>query len=290
MIFSMTGYGSHSSTLSSRLSFRVELFSVNGKGITVTIKSSFLEKHKELLLKDKITEYLKRGTVECFLYFEKPDKQNPDLIDQKIFGQYVKEITELANTHQFQKELLLPSFFHITNVEKQDDEFSFEEEENMFLTIEQAIKNILDYRKREGNKIKDDLQKQVDFILQERLKILEIEPQRKQKVKEHLLKELQNLTTNVDENRFHQELVYYIEKFDIHEELTRLEIHCNYLKEFIEEQDIDYKGKKIGFILQEIAREINTLGAKANMIEIQQIVVNLKDVVEKMKEQSFNIL
>ncbi|MGL4347629.1 MAG: YicC family protein [Chitinophagaceae bacterium] len=289
MIFSMTGYGSYSTVLSSNLSFKIELFSVNGKGLTVNIKSSIFDKLKELQIKDKITEHLKRGTVECSLYLEKDKKKNTHFIQEKIFGQFIQEITDLGKIYHFKKELLLPYFFHVPNIFQQKQIFSLEEEEHIFLAIDQAIKNILDYRKKEGNKLKEDFHKQLDFILQERLKILAIEPQRKQKVKDNLLKELQNLTP-IDENRFHQELVYYIEKMDIHEELTRLEIHCNYLKNFLEEKNIDYKGKKIGFILQEILREINTLGAKANIVEIQQIVINLKDVIEKMKEQSLNIL
>ena len=295
----MTGYGKAEAILQTG-KLTIEIKTLNGKNSDANIKTQLLPKDKELLVRQMIAESLVRGTIDFFMTWEPGSgaaKQiNPDLV-KEYFSQ-MKEIRNNLTSYRaanfgdqarMDNEMLtsIMRFPDVMDNSRQDvvTEENWPVVEN---AIKEALRAVNDYRSKEGEALYNDVTSRVRGILALEDEVEKLEPERIEAVKEKLTKNLAELEQKVDPSRFEQEMVFYLEKLDINEEKVRLRQHCRY---FLDTIDVEpYPGKKLGFIIQEMGREINTTGSKANHAGIQKIVVRMKDELEKIREQSMNIL
>ncbi len=287
----MTGFGKAECELKDR-KIVVEIKSLNSKNIDIYTKIPGVYREKELEIRNTISKKLQRGKIEFVLYYEITDDNKATSINAGVVKNYVEQLKSIATDLNLQssEQLLqmairLPDTLNIEREEIDDNDWSIINE-----TILKAITQLDDFRIQEGKYLKEDIEQRIKIIEDNKEKITPFELNRTEKIKERLR---DNLINNIDEkdydkNRFEQELIYYLEKLDITEEKVRLTNHCNYFIEMINEPESN--GKKLGFISQEIGREINTIGSKANDSDIQKFVVLMKDELEKIKEQMLNIL
>lgn len=285
MIKSMTGYGKSILQLPSK-KITIEIKSLNSKNLDLHSRVPSSYREKELEMRKKVSMSLVRGKVDFNLYVEITGEETNTKINETIVNQYMKQLSNVVNGDDI--ELLkmavqLPDSLLTERKEIEETEFK-----NISETIDQALISINNYRVDEGKIIEDDFIMRSQTISELLEKVITIDSTRIETVKERLRKAITALKEAVDENRFEQELIYYLEKYDITEEKIRLENHLNYFNEAIR-SDVS-NGKKIGFICQEIGREINTIGSKANDAPMQQLVVQMKDELEKIKEQALNVL
>jgi len=291
MLYSMTGYGRAEQTINDK-TFLVEIRSLNGKQFDLRLQMPALLKPYEFDIRNILNEGLERGSVECIITIKqngavKPVSINTDLL--KAYYQSVMQVADELNadTHQLMAAILrLPEVvINSTEMLSEDDWKSFEK------TLKEAIRLLDTHRKEEGKSLEEDLLHRLSNIESQQEIVKTLEPHRREKIKEGLVKLLEERVgkENYDANRLEQELIYYIEKIDISEEQVRLKNHCNYFRSILEEKEKG-KGKKLSFILQEFGREINTTGSKANDADIQKCVVLMKDELEKAKEQVLNVL
>lgn len=291
MIYSMTGYGRAEQTIGDRI-FIVEVKSLNGKQFDLRMMTPTILKPYEIEIRNIINEGLERGSVECFFNIKYNGTNKPVTVNTELLKAYYNSLKEVAAELQAPDNNLLSAVLRlpevITNTSDNLLEDEWKEVENL---IRLAINNLNNHRKSEGDAMKIDLLKRLDNIesYEEEIKILA--PERREKIKEGLVKLLEENVGkgNYDSNRLEQELIFYIEKIDITEEQVRLKNHISYFREMLLTKDKS-KGKKLSFILQEFGREINTTGSKANNANIQKLVVQMKDEMEKMKEQVLNVL
>ena len=299
MIKSMTGYGKAEAILQTG-KLTIEIKTLNGKNSDANIKTQLLPKDKELLVRQMISESLVRGTIDFFMTWEPGSgaaKQiNPDLV-KEYFSQ-IKEIRNNLTSYRAANfgdqarmdNEMLTSIMRFPDV--MDNSRQDVVTEDNWSVVENAIKKALcsvnDYRSKEGEALYADVTSRVKGIMELEDEVEKLEPERIESVKEKLTKNLAELEQKVDPSRFEQEMVFYLEKLDINEEKVRLRQHCRYFLDTIDSEP--YPGKKLGFIIQEMGREINTTGSKANHAGIQKIVVQMKDELEKIREQSMNIL
>ncbi len=290
MIRSMTGYGIAEQTYNSK-KITVEIKTLNSKQIDLVVKVPNELRFAELDIRNIIAAKLQRGKVDVLITVADTDLAQTYRIDPDIVKAYKEQIeaisaqtgippaTDLANIL-----FRMPGIFNLP-AENYDEAFIAKVNE----TLGQALDMVDGFRIQEGQTLKKDLLHRVELILNLLGQVEPYEKSRHEVIKQRLTKNLAELTTagQYDENRFEQELIYYLEKLDITEEKVRLRQHCNY---FNESCDDDQAGKKLGFIAQEMGREINTLGSKANEVNIQKLVVQMKDELEKIKEQVCNIL
>ncbi len=290
MIRSMTGYGIAEQTYNAK-KVSVEVKTLNSKQLDLQVKLPNELRIAELDFRNKIGAKLQRGKVDVVINITNTDLTQTYHIDSDIVKAYKDQIEALSNqlnippTNDLAALLFkMPGIFNVPE-ESYDEALVGKVGE----TLDQALDIIDGFRIQEGNTLEKDLLRRVDLILDLLDKVEPYEKNRLEVVKQRVTKHLGELTSTgqFDENRFEQELVYYLEKLDITEEKVRLRQHCNYFKESC---DDDQAGKKLGFIAQEMGREINTLGSKANEVNIQKIVVKMKDELEKIKEQVCNIL
>ncbi|RMA66146.1 YicC/YloC family endoribonuclease [Ulvibacter antarcticus] len=285
MIQSMTGYGKALVQLPSK-KITVEIKSLNSKGLDLNTRVPSSYREKELVMRDKLAKSLTRGKVDFNLYVEVTGEETTTQLNETVVKQYMKQLRSVVDGEEVE---LLKMAMRMPDTLKTEREEIDEEEFNIILTaIDEALVNINNYRSDEGKVLENDFimrSKNIAALLED---VIEIDPQRIEGVKERLRKAVSDLKETVDENRFEQELVYYLEKYDITEEKVRLKNHLNYFNESIQSKDSN--GKKLGFITQEIGREINTIGSKANFAAMQQLVVQMKDELEKIKEQALNVL
>lgn len=292
MIKSMTGFGKAIAEVNNK-KINVEIKSLNSKQSDISVRLPSFYKEKELTLRSIINQELQRGKVEFNLYVELLGDQSNLTIDKALFKKYYTELSEvLSDLNQDNSKTDLAAI-----VTKMPDVFKSEKEEldeNEWVEIEKIVREAVtalnNFRLAEGRSLQDELQLRVNNIVS---LLNEVEPHEKSRietVKERITNNLKDNVgeQNINNDRFEQELIYYLEKFDITEEKTRLTTHCKYFLETLSSEKSE--GKKLGFITQEIGREINTLGSKANNAEIQKIVVKMKDELEKIKEQILNIL
>ena len=290
MIQSMTGFGKAEGQLDSK-KVTIQLKSLNSKQTDVTVKVPSSFKEKELSYRKILAEKLSRGKVEMYLSYEAAESAASYSIDQKLFKSYFSQLTELENNLKTNSGDLFASILRLPDVIKNnEEELEADEWKKVEEILNEAIKNLIDFRLEEGKSLEDDLSNQIsaiDELLQEALKY---DAERTEIVRERLRSNLADLENKekVNEDRFEQEMIYYLEKYDISEEKVRLKTHCDYFKKTMAEDT--GQGKKLGFISQEIGREINTLGSKANHAEMQKLVVQMKDHLEKIKEQVLNVL
>ena len=290
MIRSMTGYGIAEQTYDTK-KIVVEIKTLNSKQLDLQIKLPNELRFAELDFRNKIGTKLQRGKVDVVISIVDTDLTQSYHIDQDIVKAYKEQIETIsielgiAPADDLASILFrMPGIFNVP-VENYDEDFVAKVGE----TIDQALDIVGGFRIQEGNTLKKDLLHRVGIILDLLGQVEPYEKNRHEVIKQRITKNLTDLTTSgqYDENRFEQELIYYLEKLDITEEKVRLRQHCNYFNESCDE---DQAGKKLGFISQEMGREINTLGSKANEVNIQKIVVRMKDELEKIKEQVCNIL
>lgn len=291
MIKSMTGYGKAEACLESG-KITIEIRTLNGKTADVNIKSSLLPKDKELLVRQKLADRLHRGTIDFFVTFEANAVSSAKHINADLAESYFRQISELGDRLGLKADsaLYLNSIIRFPDVidNTRQDVITAENWAAVEAAIDEAISNTCDYRSREGVALYKDITGRVQNILNLENEVESFEGERIAAVRAKLEKAISDLQLKPDQSRFEEEMVYYLEKFDINEEKVRLRQHCKYFMDTIDTEE--FPGKKLGFIIQEMGREINTTGSKANHAGIQKVVVRMKDELEKIREQSMNIL
>lgn len=285
----MTGFG-QAVTETNRFTCKVEIKSLNNKFLELNMRLPRQWQHKETDIRKQLTKQLERGTVVVSINYQY--KQVHDLaqpINKELADFYLNQLQELATIKNLAVESLFKSVFEFPNIISASEEQTSEEEWQALLnTLQQAFNAYDAYRKQEGMVLQEELTMLCNRIETKMFDLAEFEPQRIESVKNKLQKELDNLKVDIaDKNRFEQELIYYLEKMDINEEKSRLKQHCKY---FIETLNQPTNGKKLSFIAQEMGREINTIGSKSYDAAMQRLVVEMKDDLEKIKEQVNNIL
>lgn len=294
MIKSMTGFGKAETVLETG-KLTIEIRTLNGKNADISIKTSMLPKDKELIVRQQLSESLKRGTIDLFINFEANAADSAKKINSELVKEYYRQIEninrELGNTQSIGMENTILSailnFPDIIDTKKQDI-ITDNNWEKVQAAIDKAIENVNKYRETEGTALYKDVISRVNNILNLENEIESLEQERIESVRQRISKSLEELQQKPDQSRFEQEMIFYLEKLDINEEKVRLKQHCKFFIETIEKEAAP--GRKLGFIIQEIGREINTTGSKANHAGIQKTVVRMKDELEKMREQSMNIL
>jgi uncharacterized protein (TIGR00255 family) len=291
MIKSMTGYGKAIAE-TPRKKITIEIKSLNSKQMDINMKLPWLYKEKEPEIRNMISQMLGRGKIDLTVFFDVLEDEGIPVINKSIVKNYYNQLKEIAGELNINIDnQILPTIMRLPDALKTEKPELPEAEWELLKTQIRDSANLLDqYRQEEGKSIEKDLKKCMARILESLSSVETYEPGRIEKVREKLISILKehNGTENLDKNRFEQELIFYLEKFDFNEEKVRLKKHCEYFLETIETEAPN--GKIISFIAQEIGREINTIGSKANDASIQKLVVMMKDELEKIKEQTNNIL
>lgn len=291
----MTGYGKSEALLENG-KLTVEFRSVNGKNADISIKTPLLPKDKEMEVRKRIADRLQRGSIDFFLTWEPNAADSAKTVNIALAKEYFRQIEELGsgigavNLPLHEPNYLLATLLRMPDVidAKKQDVVTDANWPQVSLAIDEALDAIDDYRIREGQALYADVTGRVRTILALYDEVEGYESERIENVRARLMKNLEELKAKVDPERFEQEMVYYLEKLDINEEKVRLRQHCKYFMDTIDGEP--FPGKKLGFIIQEMGREINTTGSKANHASIQKCVVRMKDELEKIREQSLNIL
>lgn len=290
MIKSMTGFGKGEAIYGDK-KFRVELRSLNSKQLDLSIKIPSKYRAIEADVRAIITRALQRGKVDCFVSFENSVAETSAHINREAFAAYTKELREVcaANAVVADSDYFLSTILRMPDViTSEEQEVSDDELKAIIAATEQAAEQLDAFRVQEGAILIADLFKRIDLIEQYRHEVEPFEKARVDVIKNRIRENLDKLAIDVDNNRLEQEMIFYIEKLDITEEKVRLDNHCAYFREVANEEDAP--GRKLGFIAQELGREINTMGSKSNEANMQRLVVKMKDELEKIKEQVLNIL
>ena len=284
MIQSMTGYGKINKILTDK-KITVEIKSLNSKNLDMNTRIPSVYREKDIEIRKTLAKNLMRGKIEFSIYVENTGENASAVINKNIVSGYLEQLKEL----NVESEDLLSIAMRLPDVLKAErEELDEEEWKQVNEMILEAVEKLQEFRKDEGEALKEDFILRLDNIQMMLDKILEIDKERLDAVREKLLKAIGEIEVNYDENRFEQELLYYLEKLDITEEKVRLGNHLDYFKKELGSEVSN--GKKLAFISQEIGREINTIGSKANYAPMQKLVVQMKDDLEKIKEQLLNIL
>ena len=296
MIQSMTGYGKAEAPLKNG-KLTVEIRTLNAKSADINIKTTLLPKEKDIPVRKKLADRLQRGTIDLFLTFEAAGAEAVRPLNTDAVKAYYTQILSLrrelpgftAPGDEDNSELLA-SILRLPDVvdAKKADAITDEDWPAVEAAIDEALDHLQAFRDQEGVALYKDVTGRVQTILSLYDEVEKLEGERIETVKARILKNLEELKQQPDPARFEQELIFYLEKYDINEEKVRLRQHCRYFMEPIDGEP--YPGKKLGFIIQEMGREINTTGSKANHAGIQRLVVRMKDELEKIREQSMNIL
>ena len=281
----MTGYGKSVLQLPNK-TISIEIKSLNSKSLDLTMRMPSVYRSKELSLRKSIATKLSRGKVDFLLYVEANGQETYTNLNTTVVNKYIQQLEAISTGTRIQFLQMAIKMPDAMSTER--DDIDEGEWDNIYREICKAIENISQYRLEEGKVLESDFKKRVGLINNLLEKVLKIDPERIKNVRERLSKGVRELKEKYDENRFEQELVYYIEKFDITEEKVRLYNHLEYFIKTLSSSESN--GKKLGFITQEIGREINTIGSKANFAPMQKLVVQMKDELEKIKEQLLNVL
>lgn len=285
MIQSMTGFGKHTVQLPSK-KITIELKSLNSKNLDINARMPPAYREKELQLRKTIASSLIRGKIDFGLYVEITGNETSSVVNEGVLRQYMKQLRSIADGDDIrlmEMALRLPDALKTDREDIDDSEYKIIQD-----TLENALKEINNFRSEEGVVLEKDFMERISSIKDLLKNVAKMDPDRLATIRERLEKAVADLKAEVDANRFEQELIYYLEKYDITEEKVRLENHLEYFIETM--KSADSNGKKLGFISQEIGREINTIGSKANYAPMQQLVVQMKDELEKVKEQMLNVL
>lgn len=292
MVKSMTGFGK-TTVESGNKEIVIEIKSLNSKQLDLNLRIPNLYKEKEMEIRNMIKEQLERGKVDMCIYFDNSEVDKDVRINQSMVMQYFNQMIELASQLGVvpdKNELLQTVMRFPDSLQVKSEELNEAEWEQLKAGIEKALEEINAFRIQEGKALIKDINYRIELIQQLAAKVPQFEVKRVEAIRQKLQERINEWTDvkNIDQNRLEQEIIYYLEKLDITEEKVRLANHCKYFLETVEKEEAP--GRKIGFIAQEIGREINTMGSKANDHDIQKLVVNMKDELEKIKEQSLNVL
>ena len=285
MIQSMTGYGKAEIQFENK-NYILELRSLNSKGLELNARLPIHVREIEVQLKKSVGEFLKRGKIDLSLNIENMSESNAKTINVPAINQYIdqlKGIEELDRSELLKIAIKLPD-----TLKTEIKDFDEAEVELIETLLKKAIDALIEFRSDEGKILETEFKKRLDNLEGLCKEVEIIDPERSSKIQEKLKSALDNLQAEIDQNRFEQELIYYLEKYDITEEKVRLKNHIDYFKKTLNSDTSN--GKKLGFIAQEIGREINTIGSKANHAGLQKLVIQMKDELEKIKEQLLNVL
>jgi uncharacterized protein (TIGR00255 family) len=286
MIQSMTGFGKATLQLPTK-KITVEVKSLNSKGLDLNVRMPSLYREMELGLRTQIASTLERGKVDFSIYIENTAEQTSTKVNVPIVKAYIAQLREVYSdadeTELMKMAVRMPDTMKVEREEIDESEWA-----QIKNVINESLNNILSFRKDEGLSLEKEFQLRINNIRQFMNEALALDPERVQNIKDRLQTAIDELKVNVDENRFEQELIYYLEKLDITEEKVRLNNHLDYFLETI--KGTEANGRKLGFITQEMGREINTMGSKSNHAQMQKLVVMMKDELEKIKEQVLNVL
>lgn len=285
MIQSMTGYGKTEFTINDK-KITIEIKSLNSKSLDLNVRISNPFKEKSLLVRKKLATSLKRGKIDFSIYVENTGKENNNVINKMVISDYMeqlKSISPISDEKALELAMNLPNIFDADKEELDENEW-----QEVDVKITDTLKKINIFRKDEGDILKADFEKRIHTLQDLCEKNIVFEDARIPAVRARISKALAELKVEKDADRFEQELIYYLEKLDITEERIRLDNHLDYFLKAL--NTAESNGKKLGFICQEIGREINTTGSKANYAPMQQNVVLMKDELEKIKEQLLNVL
>jgi uncharacterized protein (TIGR00255 family) len=284
----MTGFGKASAEFKNRM-IQVEVKSLNSKNCDINLKAASRYKAEDLKIRSLIKEVLDRGKIEMYIKVESIDNEQSVMINQDLANKYYSSLKSMADqlgadtSDLFKMAIGMPEV-----ISREKEEMEEEEIEVLFTVVKEAMADMMTFRLQEGEKLDKEIGGRVDNIVALLEDVKDIDEERVEGVRERIKSHLAKADDiKVDENRFEQELIFYIEKLDITEEKVRLRAHCDY---FHETMKTKFSGKKLGFISQEIGREVNTLGSKSYHAGMQRIVVQMKDELEKIKEQVLNVL
>ena len=282
----MTGFGKASLQLPSK-KITVEVKSLNSKGLDVSVRMPSSYREMELGLRNQIALKLERGKIDFSVFIESTAEQTSTKVNVPIVKAYISQLREVYadadETELMKMAVRMPDAMKTEREEIDENDWI-----QIQTVIEESLQNILNFRKDEGDSLEKEFQLRIGNIRQYMNEALALDSERVQAIKDRLQTAIAELKVNVDENRFEQELIYYLEKLDITEEKVRLTNHLDYFLETI--NGTEANGRKLGFITQEMGREINTMGSKANHAQMQKLVVMMKDELEKIKEQVLNVL
>jgi uncharacterized protein (TIGR00255 family) len=286
MILSMTGFGKASLQLETK-KITVEVKSLNSKGLDLNTRMPSVYRENELALRNLLAQKLERGKVDFSLYVEVTGEDTSSKINAPIVKAYMAQLkTILPNADD--TELMKMAIRMPDTMKTEREEIDENEWKQIQIVIDEAIENMLSFRKSEGASLEKEFTLRIENIRNYMNQALVLDPERVNNIKERLQTAIDELKVNVDTNRFEQELIYYLEKLDITEEKVRLTNHLDYFLQTLNGSEAN--GRKLGFITQEMGREINTMGSKSNHAEMQKLVVMMKDELEKIKEQVLNVL
>ena len=291
----MTGYGKAEAILETG-KITVEVRSLNGKTADISLKTSMLPKDKEMIVRQKIASALTRGNIDFFITFEPNAAESAKKINMDLAMEYYQQLSELGgrigahNLWMHNPNDLLATILRMPEVmdAKKQDVITEENWPVVEACIDKALANINAFRAQEGEVLYKDVTSKVESILAYSAQVETFEKERVDAIREKILSRFAELKAEPDQSRIEQEMIFYIEKLDITEEKVRLANHCKYFRQVAAEEPM--AGRKLGFIAQELGREINTMGSKSNEANMQRLVVKMKDELEKIKEQVLNIL
>ncbi len=286
MILSMTGFGKASLQLSTK-KITVEVKSLNSKGLDLNTRMPSVFRENELALRNLLALKLERGKVDFSLFIEVTGEDTSSKINVPIVKAYMAQMKAILPNAD-DTELMKMAIRMPDTMKTEREEIDENEWKQIQIVIDEAIENILSFRKSEGASLEKEFTLRIENIRSYMNQALVLDPERVTNIKERLQTAIDELKVNVDTNRFEQELIYYLEKLDITEEKVRLTNHLDYFLQTLNGSEAN--GRKLGFITQEMGREINTMGSKSNHAEMQKLVVMMKDELEKIKEQVLNVL
>ena len=288
---SMTGFGKAEVAANNGKTFTAEIRSLNSKQLDLGLRIPSAYRELENEIRSLVAKRVVRGKVDLSISITSTDAANASRIDKALFAEYLEQMDEALAYAKItaEYEVLIPCVMKMPNVIQTDvAEISESEKRAIMKAVEVAIDKLDAFREQEGTILINDLLRRVDLIEKLRNEIIPFEASRAEAIRQRIREGIEKLGVEVDNNRLEQEMIFYIEKLDITEEKVRLENHCKYFREVAHNEE--QAGRKLGFIAQEMGREINTTGSKANQHDIQKIVVKMKDELEKIKEQVLNIL
>ena len=290
MVKSMTGFGKGEAALRNK-KITVEIRSLNSKQLDLSLRLPAVYRQSEYEIRNLIARTIQRGKVDVFVTVESQAVETSARINREVFREYLRQMNDTLSFSGIDAgyDAILPVIMRLPDVVATEAEAISEEEHAALLAAVEAAAAHLDaFREQEGAILIADLLRRVELIEQYKTEVVPFEKARTETVKARILDNLSKLAVDVDRNRLEQEMIFYLEKLDITEEKVRLTNHCNYFREVASSEE--GAGRKLGFIAQEMGREINTMGSKANEPNIQNLVVKMKDELEKIKEQVLNIL
>ena len=287
-VHSMTGYGKAQTEID-HVTYVVEMRALNSKYADINLRIPSIFRDKEMRIRKKLTKNLQRGKIDFSLNVDTSETENM-VINTEVLKSYHKQVSNISKELMMSKDSMLEVLMRLPNVVHQEE---MEVDDTLWKEIEKTIDNAIEqlnsFRIQEGEALEKDLLKRVENIATALLEIESIEQGRFERKRKKIQQQLDGLKMEIDQNRFEQEMIFYLEKMDITEEITRLRNHIKYFAEILAAKENE-KGKKTGFVAQEMGREINTIGSKANDADVQKLVIQMKDELEKIKEQALNIL